>query len=57
MQDFELKMSQKCLGGESDFEIKDRSQNTLQIGLRKSYNDAGFNLVLFAHVVVLVETP
>ena len=57
MQDFELKMSQKCLGGESDLEIKDRSQNTLQIGLRKSYNDAGFNLVLFAHVVVLVETP
>ena len=56
MQDLELKMAKNVTADETDLEIKDKDQNTLKIGLRKTYDEAGFSLTLFAHVVVLIET-
>jgi len=52
----ELSLNEKTVPCDVDIEIKDDQGNTLQIGLRKSYFDAGFKLCLFAHVVILCET-
>ena len=41
---------------EIEFEIADINDNTLKIGIRKSYTKAGFYLVFFAYVCILAET-
>jgi hypothetical protein len=40
---------------EGEFEIRDEEGNALRIGLRNEYTKAGFHLILYAHVCLLLE--
>lgn len=51
----DLKENKGANAYESDLELQDASGNTLKIGMRHSFSKAGFHLIFYAHVCLLVE--